>query len=227
MDYIVPVILTLVVMYACYLILRSWTSDYVIVDSIKDGKKQDVYQNKLPMSVNRPAGIEFSYTGWFRIDDFSDRIGVQKVIFVKGSADLNTACPALVIDANTNTLLVKVDTYGAQETIPIVSVPSKKWLHVAVVVGQDFVDVYINGILRERVVLQYVPKQNYSNIMVCQNGGFNGNLSNLRYYNKALSIIQLTNIVYWGPNLSASSSTNTTKGGFDYLSSTWYTGLPI
>jgi hypothetical protein len=187
MDYIVPVILTLVVMYACYLILRSWTSDYVIVDSIKDGKKHDVYQNKLPMSVNRPAGIEFSYTGWFRIDDFSDRIGVQKVIFVKGSADLNTACPALVIDANTNTLLVKVDTYGAQETIPIVSVPSKKWLHVAIVVGQDFVDVYINGILYTHHILTQLPKQNSANLLTSPDGGFSGRIVRLKYHPQALT----------------------------------------
>jgi hypothetical protein len=92
MDYIVPVIVTVVVLFACYLIFRTWTTDYVIVDTIKDGKTNDIYQNKLPVSVNRPAGIEFSYTGWLRIDDFAYRIGVQKVIFVKGSADLNTAC---------------------------------------------------------------------------------------------------------------------------------------
>ena len=68
----------------------------------------------LPKSINRPEGIEFSYTGWLRIDDFAYRYGVPKVIFVKGSADLSTACPALVIDGNTNSLLVKIDTFGAE-----------------------------------------------------------------------------------------------------------------
>jgi hypothetical protein len=188
MDYIVPVIVTLVVLFACYLIFRTWTTNYVIVDTIKDGKTNDIYQNKLPVSVNRPAGIEFSYTGWLRIDDFAYRIGLQKVIFVKGSADLNTACPALVIDANTNTLLVKIDTYGAQETIPIVSVPARKWLHIAISVGQESVDVYVDGILYAHHILTQLPKQNSSSVLTSPDGGFAGRIVRLEYHPQALTV---------------------------------------
>jgi hypothetical protein len=187
MDYIVPVIVTVAVLIACYIIFRTWTTDYVIVDTIKDGKQNDIYANRLPPSINRPAGIEFSYTGWLRIDDFAYRVGVQKVIFVKGSADLSTACPALVIDANTNTLLVKIDTYGAQETIPIVSVPSKKWLHIAISIGQDFVDVYIDGILYAHHILTQLPKQNSGAVVTSPDGGFAGRIVRLEYHPQTLT----------------------------------------
>ena len=187
MDYIVPIVITVAVLAACYFFLRTSTSDYVIVDAIKDGKDDSFYQNPLPVSVNRPAGIEFSYTGWLRIDDFAYRFGEPRIIFVKGSADLSTACPALLIDANTNTLLVKVDTFGAQETIPIVSVPANKWLHIAISVNQEAVDVYVNGTMYAHHILTQLPKQNAGSVMNSPAGGFAGKIVQLEYHPQALT----------------------------------------
>jgi len=172
-------------------LLLWWTLgssiDFNIVDSIRDGKDSDVYHNTLPKSVNRPDGIEFSYSGWLRIDDFTFKLGVPKVIFVKGSADLSTACPALVIDANTNTLLLKVDTFGAQETISIVSVPAKKWLHFAINVNQEAVDVYINGILYAHHILSQLPKQNSASVLTSPDGGFAGKVVRIQYHPQVLT----------------------------------------
>jgi Concanavalin A-like lectin/glucanases superfamily len=187
MDYIVPVIVTLAVLLACYFFLRGSSADYLIVDTIKDGKDNNVYQRPLPKSINRPEGIEFSYTGWLRIDDFTYRYGVPKVIFVKGSADLSTACPALVIDGNTNSLLVKIDTFGAQETIPVVSVPANKWLHVAINVNQEAVDVYINGILYAHHILSQLPRQNMGTVLNSPDGGFAGRIVRLEYHPQVLT----------------------------------------
>jgi hypothetical protein len=187
MDLIIPIIVTVIILVACYFILRGLSSDYVIVGDMKDGKKDDVYQIGLPRSTNRPAGIEFSYTSWIRIDDFSYRFGVPKIIFVKGSSDLSTACPALLIDSNTNSLMVKVDTFGAQETIPIVSVPAKKWLHVAINVNQEAVDVYINGILYAHHILTQLPKQNSGTVQTSPEGGFDGRIVRLEYHPQVLT----------------------------------------
>lgn len=187
MDYVVPVLVTVAVLAACYFFLRS-DLDYSIIDTIKDGKDGKVYQKPLPLSVNRPAGIEFSYTGWLRIDDFAYRFGVPKVIFVKGSADLATACPALVIDGNTNSLLVKIDTFGAQETIPVVSVPANKWLHIAINVNQEAVDVYINGILYAHHILSQLPKQNSGSVLNSPDGGFAGRIVRLDYHPQVLTV---------------------------------------
>jgi len=187
MDYVVPVLVTLAVLAACYFILRGISSDYLIVDTIKDGKDNDVYQKPLPKSVNRPEGIEFSYTGWLRIDDFAYRYGVPKVIFVKGSADLSTACPALLIDSNTNSLLVKIDTFGSQETISVVSVPANKWLHIGINVNQETVDVYINGILYAHHILSQLPRQNSGSVLNSPDGGFAGRIVRLEYHPQVLS----------------------------------------
>ena len=167
--------------------ILNTAANYDIVDSIRDGKDGQVYRKALPKSTNRPDGIEFSYSGWLRIDDFAFKFGVPKVIFVKGSADLSTACPALVIDGNTNTLLLKVDTFGVQETISIVSVPAKKWLHFVINVNQEAVDVYINGILYAHHILSQLPKQNSANVLTSPDGGFAGKVVRIQYHPQTLT----------------------------------------
>ena len=202
----------------------------------------------LQRSNNQKTGLEFTWSVWLYITDLENgptivTNGVSSAalptkyqhVFSKGDstwgadgiASINNA-PGLYIKPGKNVLHIVMNTSGGPDAIvDIDNVPIKRWVHVAIRMENTMMDVYINGTIRERKVLQYVPKQNYNNVMVCQNGGFNGNLSNLRYYNKALSVIQIANIVYWGPNTKASKSTSTTKGGFDYLSSTWYTGMSL
>jgi len=183
---VIEVLITIIICLLLWWILNT-ASNYDIVDSIRDGKDADVYRKTLPVSVNRPDGIEFSYSGWLRIDDFAFKFGVPKVIFVKGSADLSTACPALVIDGNTNTLLLKVDTFGAQETISIVSVPAKKWLHFVINVNQEAVDVYINGIVYAHHILSQLPKQNSASVLTSPDGGFAGKVVRIQYHPQTLT----------------------------------------
>ena len=72
--------------------------------------------------------------------------------------------------------------------------------------------------------MQDVPKQNYENVYVCNNGGFNGNIADLQYYDYALSVFQINNIVVWGRNTKASNASGTADAtGFPYyLSNLWY-----
>ena len=86
------------------------TSTAVIRGAIQDGKKPIQSKQLMPRSRDQKEGLTFSYTCWLKIDDFSYRYGEPKVVFVKGTEDLKTACPALLVDANSNSLLVKLDT---------------------------------------------------------------------------------------------------------------------
>lgn len=161
----------------------STGSSSVIQGAIQDGKKPIQSKHPMPRSKDQKEGLTFSYTCWLKIDDFSYRYGEPKVVFVKGTEDLKTACPALLVDANTNSLLVKMDTFGAQETISIPNIPAKKWMHVAIAVDQDSVDVYINGTLYTHHSIAQVPKQNNMPVHTSVAGGFDGKIANLEYYN--------------------------------------------
>jgi hypothetical protein len=160
----------------------STTNNVTIQGTIEDGRKLTTSGVALPVSVNQKEGLTFSYTCWVLVDDFTYRYGEKKVVFVKGPEDLSSACPALLVDANTNAFLVELDTYGSRETIAIGNIPAKKWLHVAIAVDQDSVDIYINGIVHTHHTLTQLPRQNNDTVHTGIGGGFNGKIAGLQYY---------------------------------------------
>jgi len=81
----------------------------------------------------------------------------------------------------------------------------------------------VNGVISNRIVLNNVIKQNYEDVHIGKNGGFNGKLSNLRYYREALTVFEINSIVKNGPNLSiVDINLSATTNYYSYLSSSWY-----
>ena len=193
----------------------------VIQSTILDGKSTFDSNVALPVSLNQDQGITFSYSCWVRIDNFAYRPGVQKVIFTKGPTDLSSSCPSLLIDGNSNTLLVKLDTYGATEIVPISNIPAKKWIHVAIVVEQKSVDIYINGILHTHHSIVQLPRQNSGTVHTGVNGGFEGKLSNLIYYNYFLNPSDIPDLMKNPPQADPSDSTAPMPPYFDI---SWWIG---
>jgi len=102
------------------------------------------------------------------------------------------------------------------------NIPVNKWVNVIIRVENTVLDVFINGDLAQRLPLKSVPFQNYGNVNVAINGGFNGDLSSLRYYNTALGTRAIQNIVSDGPNLTVLGSSGGTPSTMDYLSMRWF-----
>ena len=191
----------------------------------------------IKLSNNQRTGIEFTWSVWLFINDLGNT-SKHQFVFNKGDLKFDPTTnittvnngPGLYIVPNTKgvcTLKVIMNTASTDDSkssINIDSIPVRKWVNVIIRLENTMLDVYINGTISGRLNLPLVPKQNYNDINVCQGGGFNGNLSDLRYFNHALSIIEINNIVYWGPNTSpsANSVNAVTSGGYNYLSSLWY-----
>lgn len=193
----------------------------VIQSTVLDGKSSVDSNISLPESLNQDQGITFAYSCWVRIDDFTYRPGVQKVIFTKGPADLSSSCPSLLIDGNSNTLLVKLDTYGSTEVVPISNIPAKKWLHVTIVVEQKAVDIYINGVLHTHHSIVQMPRQNGGTVHTGVNGGFEGKLANLIYYNYFL---KPTDIPALMKNPPQADLNDTAAPMPPYFGISWWTG---
>jgi hypothetical protein len=83
-------------------------------------------------------------------------------------------------------------------------------------------DVYINGTVARSLQLTSVPKQNYGDVYVGMNGGFDGYISNLWYYNYALGTAAIQQIVARGPNTKMIGSSGLNDKSRDYLSLRWF-----
>ena len=143
-----------------------------------------------------------------------------------GLATVNNG-PGLYLDNSGHQLLVAMNTVSSQnptEYMYVKDMPLRKWFHCAVRLENTLLDVYINGTIAGRIIMQDVPKQNYENVNVCKNGGFNGNIADLKYYDRALSVFEINNIVVWGRNTKASNAAGTEDAtGYPYyLSNLWY-----
>jgi hypothetical protein len=192
----------------------------------------------IKLSNNERTGLEFTWSVWLQINKLGTT-GNYQFVFNKGDLDFNTNGiskvnngPGLYLTTGStgNTAKIRVvmdttDTKQSNNTLDVDNIPLyNKWVNIIIRVENTMLDIYVNGTISGRLNLPAVPKQNFNDINVGQNQGFNGNLSDLRYFNHALSIIEINNIVYWGPNTSPSTNGPNSKasGNYSYLSSVWY-----
>lgn len=154
----------------------------VIADSVP-GSVPAISPALIRPSFNQPEGIVFSYSGWLLVNDFVTGYGTERKIFSKGD------CPGLYLDSTSNGLMIKVKTYGSTETILISNIPASKWIHFAIVVNQEAVDIYINGTLRQHHTLSQLPDQNEEPVKT--GPGWNGTIGKLSYYPRTLSGLEI------------------------------------
>jgi hypothetical protein len=195
-------------------------------------------------SNNQKTGLECTWSVWLLVSDLNKlkKSGASPPqsyshIFNKGNnvfnpdtgiATVNNAPGLYIGDGSSNVLRVYMDTiqsgdYDVSDTFTEISnFPLKKWVHVAIRIENTIMDIYVNGTISGRKKFSNIPKQNYEDIQIGHNSGFNGQISDLIYYSKALGVFEINNIILKGPNLTQSSAIKSNIGFYTYLSSIWY-----
>jgi hypothetical protein len=226
----------------------SWlftpSSNPIFIPGMLDAKQATTYTQNPALSGSIPVirsdnlaeGLEFTWSVWFFIDDFTYKQNEYKHIFHKGNMDINVTtppigvnqpnnAPGLYITPNTNNLLVIMNSFEKiNEEVIINDIPLNKWVNVIIRVSkQNQLDVYINGTLTKRLLLKGVPKQNYGDVNVTANGGFSGLISELRYFNSAIGTNQIQSIIDNGPNMKTISQ-SLLNSKPRYLSTRWFFG---
>lgn len=209
-----------------------------LIDGMVDASKMIVFSQDpsnngavtIYRSVNANDGIEFTWSTWIFIDTIQTNGTTFKHIFSKGNSDLaengmiqpNNA-PGLYLAPNTNSLVVVMNTFNViNEEIIIPDIPMNKWVNVIIRCENTNLDVYINGTITRSINLVGVPKQNYGDVYVAMNGGFDGYISNLWYYNYALGTSAIQGIVGGGPNTKMIGGNGSSDKSFNYLSLRWF-----
>lgn len=186
----------------------------------------------VPRSVNGPNGIEFSWSVWIYINDLKYLSGQYRHIFHKGNDGINSTsglnfpnnAPGMYISPNSNELTVIMNTYDTiNEEILIPGIPINKWVNVILRCKNTLLDVYINGTITKSIKLNGVPKQNYGDVYVAMNGGFDGYISDLRYFSYSLGTNEISQLNKKGANTKMSSTNKSMTLKYpDYLSLRWY-----
>jgi len=161
----------------------------------------DLKDKSFPVK-NSDEGLEFSYSVWIYIQDWT---GGWKNIFVKGDKTQNAGsssarAPGLWLYPDTNALHARINTFASpNEGCDIKNIPLQKWVHIAYVLNNRTVDMYIDGKLERSCVLRGVPKLNDDPVHVCDNNGFYGKISNLVYFRYGLKPDEVYKIYASGP----------------------------
>lgn len=181
-------------------------------------------------SVNESDGVEFTWSVWIYINSLQTNQGIYKHIFSKGNSTLNkngmvepNNAPGLYIAPDTNALVVIMNTFNViNEEVTIPDIPLNKWVNILIRCKNTVMDVYINGTITRSVDLMGVPKQNYGDVYVGMNGGFDGYLSNLWYYDYALGTAAIQQLINKGPNTKMIGGNGILDNMHNYLSLRWY-----
>jgi hypothetical protein len=189
----------------------------ILTGSISGKESKTIDGNKLSRSFNQKEGATFTYTGWILVKDFTYNYGQKRLIFTKGD------CPGMYLDTTSNSLLVVIKTFAdTPETILISNLPSNKWVHFALVVDQDSVDIYINGVVRQHHTLLQLPKQNEKGVLLGSTGrvGWDGVLAELQYTPRSLSAGEVAALTANVPK----NDLTVPPSGPQYFDLSWYIG---
>ena len=172
-------------------------------------------------SKNEGDGIEFTYASWLYVNDWSYKYGDWKHVYHKGNSDSwPNRAPGVWFHPKKNTLRVYMNTYNQiADYVDIDNIPLHKWMHLTVMCYGNKLDVFINGFLKKQLILNGIPKQNYGDVYINSFGGYDGFLSEMRYYDYAISMPDLEDIIRSGPSSAPCVDTGSKP---PYLSPNWW-----
>jgi hypothetical protein len=225
-------------------LLLGTPSNPVLFKGMKDASTMTIIpqnpslSSSIPIlrSVDESKGIEFTYSFWMFIRDWDLNGGRYKHVFHKGNDNMafkdtethkagivypNNA-PGVYLHPEENKMVVIMNTFNdITEEVVISNIPLRKWINVIIRVEGTQMDVYVNGTIATRHVFGSIPRQNYGDVYINMNGGYNGYFSQLQYFKYGLSIREIQNMTTSGANMSMSDNTMSVKP--PYFSLRWYT----
>ena len=178
--------------------------------------------SRLPENVN---GKEFSYSLWMYIDAEDTEItSNNKLVMARmnSSATLSQASPIFSLDRKSNKLRVytkkenaylgsinDIDSFDSTLTIPYV--PLQRWVNIILVVDNNFLQLFMDGELREvKDLSQFETYDNRSSVVSTPVGdvvlgslneipSFNGYVSKVQVFNYALTLDHAKFVYKAGP----------------------------
>ncbi len=254
---IIILIILAVFIYMGWSSYRSYkiTSPYFIYGTLDGNQLKTIPAVRIPDPSDGQYGQEFTYCMWLFIKDTNfvqtSTSGnsactkgtgpLMKIIMNKGSNDLYQtttggvqtwhypllSSPGIFLYPDTNKLHIRFNSYDSvYVSADVGNIPLNKWFMLTVNCIGNSVDVYINNMLKKR---QYVGvlKMNYGDLTINPFGGFDGYVSNLRYYNRAIQSWEIDEMYQLGTNTNMVSQLTNTQQMADLSPKYFFTtGFP-
>lgn len=93
----------------------------------------------------------------------------------------------------------------------ISNLPIQRWVHIAMVLHNKTLDIFMNGKLHRSCTFDVPPHETNGDLHITDNGGFRGYLGDLRYFNRVLSPEAIFSIYNKGVNDTGMLSKMTKK----------------
>jgi len=150
-------------------------------------------------SLPNSGNMNYAYSIWIYVNDWSYLYGKEKVIFVRGAIG-SLFMPSLTLEPTENTLRITVSTDDEPLDCYVPNIPLQQWVCLIVTLNNKSLDSYVNGKLVKTCVLSALPKISPdASIYLTPAGGFSGFTSRFQYWSSYMSPQQAWNIYKKGP----------------------------
>jgi hypothetical protein len=207
---VIGVIILGVILYFVYKNNQTYEANNpILMGYVKDAKVPIVVDgSKLPKTQ---VGDEFSYSFWLYINDYDYLYNQTKSVLTVGQTNGSSVAPGIFLGPQNSDLVVKVNTINQPsseitfngEDLVIRDLPLQRWVCVVVTYSNRVVSLYLNGKLTKSQLLESpAVNLNSTRVSITPNGGFNGQISNVQYYNHELSPYDIYRIYILGNDSS-------------------------
>lgn len=192
----------------------------LVSDSIDASDPDNAKSWTLPTSSGSSSpNMSFTLSFWMYIADWYYRVDQPKALMIKGSSSggsvsAGDAAPGFWLAPDKNNLIVATRVLGNNDRpqiCDVANIPIQKWVHVAYVLDNRTVDVYVDCKLERSCVLTGVPLLNNQKLHLFPKGadgqtGYLGQMSSLRYFSHALRPVDIARLCNEGPHATKGES---------------------
>ena len=219
---------------------------YTMKDAVNLSQNPNVVGSKpVHLSDNERTGVEFSYSFYLYVDpaSFRQEFGLLHVFHKGYATQFPLLAPGVYMRSDTNTLRVYMNTYKTWNNfVEVDNFPVKKWVHVVIVCKNSALEIFINGNLSRKMSFDgYAPYQNNQDICCFSDrllhlsqstlpsvddtgfhvfGVMQGLFSRLNYFNYALCVAEIQQLMNEGPSKEMDSGIMSSIP--PYLDDTWW-----
>ena len=215
MNYLI-ILFSIIFIVLCIIIIRYIIrNDVVLISKVTEGCCQQVFSTgSLPIApIN--GGLEYTFSIWIYISGWEHRYDDEKVILYWKGRNIRDEVVVkergddvrrkgisgkygglkMILAPKDNDLIVSQSLLsGETEEVVIKNIPLQKWLNVIVMMRLRNLDVFLNGSLYSNKFLKGVPLYNAHKLVIDGEGGFDGLINKLVYYNRALTYPEIKSI---------------------------------